>query len=217
MKENQIIEKYKEHILEEGKPPASVFRFAKSLDLSEREFFEHFASFEAIEAVIWKNLVTASVSAIRLGEEWDGFTAQQKLLTFYYAFFEKALDDRSFLLVRFPRCRGRQSPASQLQQMKLEFTAFARKIISEGTEKNEIACRGKLNDTYPSGMFRHFISAIEFNLDDTSQRFERTDAFIEKSVQLGFDLIGRNALESAFDLVRFLSGRRWCREGEQAP
>lgn len=217
MEKNQIIAKYKEHVLEEGEPPASVYKFSKNLDIPEREFFAHFASFEAIDAAIWRQLVADAVSAIGAGAEWDGFNAQQKLLTFYYAFFEKALDDRSFLLLRFPRWKSRKCATAQLHQMKLEFTSFARTIVSEGTEKNEIACRGKFNSAYPSAMFGHFISAIEFNLSDDSQGFERTDAFIEKSVRLGFDLIASNALESAFDLVRFLSARSWGRNGEPAP
>ena len=107
-------------------------------------------------------------------------------------------------------------PCSQLERMKQEFTSFATGLITEGTEKNEIACRGKLNATYPSALFGHFLSAIEFNLNDESPHFERTDAFIEKSVRLAFDLVTSNALESAFDLVRFLTGRHWEKDLSQA-
>ena len=78
MEKNQIIAKYKEHVLEEGEPPASVYKFSKNLDIPEREFFAHFASFEAIDAAIWRQLVADAVSAIGAGAEWDGFNAQQK-------------------------------------------------------------------------------------------------------------------------------------------
>jgi AcrR family transcriptional regulator len=216
MEPNHLITKYKQHVLEEGAPPASVFKFSKGLGVSERQFFDHFASFEALEASIWQQLVADTITAIRAGKEWQGFTAQQKLLTFYYAFFENALDERSLLLLRFPRWKCAQSSSSQLGAMKREFNAFAAELITEGTENNEVACRGKINHTYPTALFGHFLSAIEFNLTDDSPRFERTDAFIEKSVRLAFDLITSNALESAFDLVRFLTGRHWEKNTDTA-
>ncbi len=73
---------------------------------------------------------------------------------------------------------------------------------------------GPLSKTYPQGLFGHFVTAVEFNLADDSAGFERTDAYIEKSVKLAFDVIGTQALDSAFDLVRFLSGRS---HGEAQP
>jgi hypothetical protein len=45
---------------------------------------------------------------------------------------------------------------------------------------------------------------IDFHLRDSSPRYERTDAFIEKSTTVLFDLIGRQVLDSGFDLLRFL-------------
>ena len=40
--------------------------------------------------------------------------------------------------------------------------------------------------------------------DDDSAGFEKTDAFVEKSVNLAFDLIGKGALDSAIDFAKFL-------------
>jgi hypothetical protein len=45
---------------------------------------------------------------------------------------------------------------------------------------------------------------MAFNLKDESEKFERTDAFIEKSTTVFFDLMGRQVLDSGFDLVRFM-------------
>lgn len=202
-----IIARYREHVLEHGTEPASVFRFASDLGISEREFFEYFASFSALEASIWSEMVKETSEAVRSGAEWESFSAQQRLLTFYYGFFEKALDYRSFFLSRFPRCRERAVPPSQLRLMKDAFVDFASLLVADGIESGEVACRGRLNSIYPHALFGHFLSAVEFNLQDESEGFERTDAFIEKSVRLAFDLAGTGVAESAFDLVRFLSGR----------
>ena len=52
---------------------------------------------------------------------------------------------------------------------------------------------------------------IDQYLKDESDEFERTDAFIEKTVTLAFDLFRAQVLDSAADLLRFLlPGNPWC-------
>ncbi len=209
MDHDHAIGKYIHLVLETGHPPASVYAFAKDLEVSEREFFEHFASFEALEAEIWKRAVADTIHAVEHGDEWSGFSAQQKLLTFYYALCDRILDQRSFFLARFPRLPKGDKPHQSLCGMRHAFTGFAERVLASGRENGEVACRGNLTRAYPLGLFGHLLSVIEFNLEDTSRGFERTDAYIEKSVRLAFDVMGTQAVDSAFDLFRFLSGRSW--------
>jgi hypothetical protein len=50
----------------------------------------------------------------------------------------------------------------------------------------------------------HLGFLLLFWRDDESAGFEKTDAAIEKSVNLAFDLIGKGAVDSAFDFAKFL-------------
>ena len=45
---------------------------------------------------------------------------------------------------------------------------------------------------------------MQFNLQDDSEGYERTDEFIEKTVKLAFELIRTQAIDSALDLGKFL-------------
>ena len=45
---------------------------------------------------------------------------------------------------------------------------------------------------------------LKFWLDDTSTSFEKTDIFIEKSINASFDLINISPLRSVVDLGKFL-------------
>lgn len=209
MDRDRVINHYIHTVLETGHPPATVYAFAKELEIGEREFFEHFASLEALEATIWEKAVTDTIAKVEAGDDWQGFTAQQKLLSFLYAFCDRVLDQRSFFLARFPRPSKRDSIHHALKQMRHAFTDFAKRFLAAGREGGEVACRGALTQTYPTVFFGHLLSVIEFSLNDTSPKFERTDAYIEKSVRLAFDVIGTQAVDSAFDLMRFLSGRSW--------
>jgi len=214
MNQDDIIEKYIHSLLETGHPPASVYAFVKNLEISEREFFAQFASFAVLESHIWKRVITDTISSVEDSEEWAGFSSQQKLLTFYYALCDQILDRRSFFLARFPRLSKGDKPSQSLCGMRHAFTEFTGKILDSGKENGEVACRGSLTRAYPLGLFGHLLSVIEFNLDDASSGFERTDAYIEKSVRLAFDVIGTRAVDSAFDLFRFLSGRSWGPSGQ---
>ncbi|MEM9016083.1 MAG: TetR family transcriptional regulator C-terminal domain-containing protein [Verrucomicrobiota bacterium] len=212
MDPQHVIDRYIETVLETGHPPVSVYAFAKSLEVGEREFYEHFPSLEALEGMTWAKTVHDTVAAVESGEEWASFSARQKLLTFLFAYSDRLLDHRSFFLVRFPRLsKGEPFKHPKLHEMRDAFVPFANSILEGGRETGEVACRGRLTSAYPDGLFGHLLSVIEFNLEDTSKGFERTDAFIEKTVRLAFDLIGTQAIDSAFDLVRFLTGRSWNR------
>jgi hypothetical protein len=84
------------------------------------------------------------------------------------------------------------------------FEAFAKSILMLGRQQGEIASRGTVTAVYPKAMKLLLRSVVAYNLKDDSPKFERTDAFIEKSVTVLFDLMGRQVLDSGFDLLRFL-------------
>jgi hypothetical protein len=77
----------------------------------------------------------------------------------------------------------------------------------------EIAERGRLSALYPEALYLHLRGAIDFNLRDESRGYERTDAFIEKTVAVAFDLLRTQVFDSALDLARFLIP---CRERSAA-
>jgi len=54
-----------------------------------------------------------------------------------------------------------------------------------------------------SGNFE-ILFTMKFWLDDTSEAFEKTDIFIEKSLNTGFELIDTKSLHNIIDLAKFL-------------
>ena len=94
--------------------------------------------------------------------------------------------------------------------MRSEFLEFAHRLIDHGRETGEIADRRGLTSLYPGILYVHLRWVIDQYLKDESEGFERTDAFIEKTVTLAFDLFRSQALDSAADLLRFLlPGNPW--------
>lgn len=199
------IDAYLDHLLEEGEPPASVYRFAKNQGVGEKAFYAHFANFESLEGEIWKSLVADTVTALHADEDYASYPVQQKLAAFYYTFLEGALEYRSFMLLRFPGVQLVACPG-RLNKFRDAFIDYAKPLLDAAKAEQEIPERGKLNQTYPGLVYAQLLFIIDFWLKDESDQFQRTDALIEKSVTLGFDLIGTQVVDSAFDLVRFLAG-----------
>jgi hypothetical protein len=53
---------------------------------------------------------------------------------------------------------------------------------------------------------------IKFWLDDSSAAFEKTDLYIEKSVNASFDLLNTIPLESVLDFGKFLVKEKMMRK-----
>lgn len=205
-----ILEAFPAHWSEEGEPPRSVARFCKGLGITEALFFKHFPSLHAVEKAFWRHWITGVITAIEQGGDWQDFTARERYLAFLFALTQSATERRSLLLERFHDISQLAHPAA-LEGMRAEFLEFARRIVDHGTSSGEIAERRGLTNLYPGILYVHLRWVIDQWIKDESEGFERTDAFIEKTVALAFDLFRSQAIDSAADLLRFLlPGNPWC-------
>jgi Tetracyclin repressor-like, C-terminal domain len=200
---DRIVHSLIDYLKEHGELPKSVYSFCKGLGIEEKEFFTEFSSLEAVEGSFWKGIITKVRSAVESGGEWASFSVKQKLLAFLYAFFEEALHHRSLFLMRIAPLRTTETPVA-LRGFETEYKSFAESLLRQGTESREVADRGRFNHLYPAGLYLQLRGLIEFNLKDESAGFEQTDAMIEKSVVLAFDLLRTQAIESAVDLAKMM-------------
>lgn len=198
-----ILTAYETHLRREGRPPVSVFRFAEANGFTERDFFAEFPSLEAVESAWWVTRLEHVIQSLEGGPEWQTFSARHRMLAFLFAFAEASLDFRSLLLLRLHGRNVLTNPP-ELAAFQERFLVFAHRLLDHGRVSGEITSRGPLGRLYPQAGYRLFRSVIDFHLRDTSPRYERTDAYIEKSTAVLFDLIGRQVLDSGFDLLRFL-------------
>lgn len=199
------LDAYLEYLLEHGEPPPSVYRFAKDLGTTEKAFYQHFANFDSLEGELWKSLIDDTVATLKADPEYAAYPVQQKLAAFYYTFLEGALDRRSYLLMRFPGIQLVCAPG-YLTKFRTAFIEYVEPLLDEAKAQQEIPERGRLNQTYPNLVYAQLLFILDFWLKDESDQFQRTDALVEKTTTLGFDLIGAQVVDSAFDLVRFLAG-----------
>lgn len=195
---------YVEYLLTEGKQPASVFKFCLDLGIKESDFYTQFGSFDAIESKMWKGFIDKTIKRLTGDKSFGAFSVREKILAFYYTLFEELKANRSFVLFQLQPFRKIELLPSYLKEFKKTFESFFETILSEGKGNGEVAQRPFLDKRYPQLFWVHLGFILLFWKEDSSPDFEKTDAAIEKSVNLAFDLIGKGALDSAIDFAKFM-------------
>ncbi|RBL88873.1 TetR/AcrR family transcriptional regulator [Chitinophaga flava] len=199
---------YKLYWLENGKAPVSVFSLCKQLDISESAFYEDYSSLEAIEKDIWLSVFQVTLDQLVQDEIYQQYSAQEKLLAFYFLWVQKLKDDRSYFLLQREKFRLPDLYRNKLETFKQAFYAYVRELIKEGYTSNEIKERKYISDQYVHGFWVQALFVLKYWLNDSSANFEMTDAAIEKAVNLSFQLIKSNTLDSLLDFGKFIFTRK---------
>lgn len=202
--DTRIIRAYIDYILENGKQPPSVYKFSSDLGIKEEEFYNYFGSFDGLEAKIWDGFIRRTIDKLKADESYLGFSIRERLLTFYYSFFEELKPDRSFVLISLKKHRDLEITPVFLREFRSTYMAYIDELVNIGKNSGEIAKRPLLDKRYARVFWHHITFLLRFWKDDNSAGFERTDAAIEKSVNLAFEFIGKGIFESAFDFAKFL-------------
>lgn len=212
MEQDRIKEAYLAYVLDHNQPPASVYQLTRQLGMPEAEFYRYYPSFAAIDRELWAGFGRQARTRAAQEPVWAEYGAREKLLAFYFTLLEILKQNRSYALLSLRRSLRRVPGLTPpvLDGFRQDFEAFVADLLREGRLTEEVAPRPVLQAQYPRAFWQQALFVLGFFAKDESLNFERTDAAVEKAVTLSFDLVGRNTLDSALDLARFLlqSGRR---------
>ena len=204
MEKYQLVEAYKKHWLENGSKPTSVYSFCKSIELNETEFYTFYNSLEALDQDIWLDLFNSTLAKFENDEVYNNYSAQEKLLAFYFLWVQKLKENRSYILLRKSNLKMMDLRNDSLDSFKKAFHEYAGNLIKLGYETNEIKERKFISDKYATGFWLQALFVLNYWIDDKSVNFELTDAAIEKAVALSFKLISDNTIDSLIDFGKFV-------------
>jgi Tetracyclin repressor-like, C-terminal domain len=202
--DDKIRSAYVEYLLIQGKRPPSVFKFCLDLGIQEDAFYNVFGSFDSVEKHIWKSFIDKSINRLKADSAFSGFATREKILAFYFTLLEELKQHRSYVLFQLENSKKPEMVPEYIKAFKASFESFFESTLNEGKGSGEIANRPILDKRYPQLFWLHMGFILLFWKDDDSAGFEKTDAAIEKSVNLAFDLIGKGAVDSAIDFAKFL-------------
>ena len=201
--QKDIITAYTQHVLEHASTPQSVYKFGRDNGFTEAEFYNFFGTFESLEKSIFSNFFDNTMILLEKNEEYQNFDAQNKLLSFYFTFFEVLKANRSYVIMTLYTNRGSHKTHGALVGLKELFKKFVDELDIQTLDLKQ----EKLEEVKQKGLselfWQQLLFTINFWMEDASASFEKTDIFIEKSLKTSFELMNITPLKSLLDLGKF--------------
>ncbi|MDE0772367.1 MAG: TetR family transcriptional regulator C-terminal domain-containing protein [Salibacteraceae bacterium] len=199
---DSILTAYMQHILEHGKRPKNVFLFAKELKISEQEFYQYYANFEILEQEVFTTFFTNTLELLHKNKDYEAFDAKNKLLSFYFTFFEIMNRNRSYIIHELGK--EKMESMKTIAPLRKHFKDFIDDLEIDSVDfvqenLNRIKAKSLSEIAWAQLLF-----TIKFWKEDTSPGFEKTDVFIEKSINTTVDLVASKPFEGLIDLGKFL-------------
>lgn len=197
--QDDLISAYMDMILESEKAPESIYKFCKEIGISESQFYDYYGSFEALQKGIWDAFIHQALHVISKSKEYPTFNKREKLLTFYYTFFEILTLNRSYILMTL------KGPLDIAQLSKLRHT-FQDYIsgVAELKSNEEEQIKHYSSKAVEELAWAQLLVILRFWIKDDSTKFEKTDVMIEKTINTTFDVVDTTPINSVIDYAKFL-------------
>lgn len=207
--QQKILDLYSNYVLRNNKKPLNVYSFCEDHGFSENDFYFYYANFEQLEADYLRFFMDRSIELIKEEETYEVEHPKHKLLSFYYTFFEQLTMNRSLIIYLLGSEKNNLQNIKKLWSLKREFQLFIRSLgISEPLLTNTTESSAKIEKLRHKGIeelyWGHFVATLKFWMDDRSSNFEKTDIFIEKSVDTSFEFLDVKPFKKLVDLGKFL-------------
>lgn len=199
-----LVKAYMDYVLTHNEAPKTVFAFTKEHGIEETVFYHFFSSFSNLEDSIFKLFMHNTLDVLKKSSDYENYDAQNKLLSFYFTFFEMLTANRSYVVYALQKKGKMFSGYKAINVIKVDFKKYIQSLaISTLDLKSH-----QLNQIQDKGVeetaWGQFLFTLKFWLDDTSASFEKTDILIEKSVKASFDLLTNLPLQNIVDLGKFI-------------
>lgn len=198
-----LIDYYMEAVVNFEGEPFSVEDLGASYDFAPELFYNHFEGFDHLNKVIFKIFIDNAIDVLNQSVDFEGFTKKDKLLSLYYTLFENLTLNQEFVRLTIKSYGLNLNALPLLSELKTSFISFIDSLQIETM---------RLSDTLESiqkkslreGLWIQFLLTLKFWLSDDSPNCEKTDIFIEKSINTGLELINTKSLYNIIDLGKFL-------------
>ncbi|MEM0933314.1 MAG: TetR family transcriptional regulator C-terminal domain-containing protein [Bacteroidota bacterium] len=203
IEEADIIDFYMDAVVKYGGKPSSIEDFANDYNFYPDLFYEHFESFEILDKAIFKTLMDISIVNLKEVPEYAYFNKKDKLLSLYYTFFENLTLNRDFVVLTIQDYGLGFSTLSLFNELKKRFIDFidSLQLKTFGITDSLDSIQKK---SISEGLWVQFLLTIRFWMTDDSEKCQKTDIFIEKSVNTGTELLNTKSLDNLIDLGKFL-------------
>ena len=193
-----------DYVLHYNTPPKSVYIFTKENNFEESDFYQHFTFFENIEKSIFTEFLNNTLHVLIKSDDYENFDARNQLLSFYYTFFEVLTANRSYVVYALQQEKSNLKKLKSLNELRTEFKKYISNLNIETIDIQQERLEKLQQSAITESAWAQLLFTIKFWLEDSSKSFEKTDLFIEKSVNASFDIMNIAPIKSVIDLGKFL-------------
>jgi hypothetical protein len=112
--------------------------------------------------------------------------------------------NRSFVTALLNEDKNKLRSLSKLSELRKEFMSFYNQLEIEKIDLKQEKLIEIQEKSMSEMAWFQFLFTLKFWIEDTSIAFEKTDIFIEKSVNTSFDLMDTTPLKSLIDFGKFM-------------
>ncbi len=201
---DKIVSLYMEYALEHQQKPTNIYLFAKKSGITENEFYNFFGNLEIIEKEIFEIFFTKTMQLLDENPEYGTYDMKNKLLCFYFTFFELLTANRSFVVLTLKQHQNQLKNVMILSELRKNFKRYVASIITNEFRTSTERFQEFQEKTTTESFWIQLLLTLKFWMDDSSAKFEKTDIFIEKSVKVSFELMQVAPLDSLLDFGKFI-------------
>jgi hypothetical protein len=193
--------------ISEYKKFPELYEFVERIGKSGFDFHLEFETMEELREYVWLCMFEDTYARITASEEYALYAVREKMLAFYYTLLEELQTADQFVKNCFESRPFLQLKPQGIRLFDRAFNTYCEKLMNEGLESGELANRQIIGDKLSKILKAKLYFILDFRNKDTSENKEQTDAAVEKSVHLAFDLLEKNAMDTVVDFGKFFFGK----------
>jgi hypothetical protein len=191
------------YLLRNGKSPVTVYAFCEDIGVQESEFYNFYGSFKTLEKDIWTEMFENVSAILNSDENYPEYTSYEKWLSFLYTIIEEFKTNRSYVMLRCEDLEIKELRPWFLDSFKKNVSQLVGEIVNQGLESDEIATRPVITSKYNEVLWVQFLYVLRVWVNDESEDFQITDAAIEKTSVMLFEMMKKGPIDMLIDFVKF--------------
>lgn len=204
----EIVSRFMHYTLEHDGYPISVYKFCKEAKIKEEIFYQYYGNIERVKQGVWELFFTNTIDLMNANKEFHDFSSREKMLTYFYTFFELLTLNRSYVLLTLSHHDQPLKNMEQLKTIRKQIKSFAADLIEDDNQEKQFSIIKNPVSIFSEGAWLQLLFLINFWRKDNSANFEKTDVAIEKSVNTIFDVFDNTPLSNVLDFGKFLWRQR---------
>lgn len=201
---DKIVSMYMNYTLENNDKPKSVYNFTKLNNFTESEFYSFFGTMESVEKEIFNMFLEKTVELLQKDKDYETYDMKSKMLSFYFTFFELLSANRSYVTMSLKQHRNELKNLMQLSGLRNNFKNYVSEIITDEYRTKQEKLQNFQEKAIKETSWIQLLLTLKFWMDDSSAAFEKTDIYIEKSVNATFELMNIAPIDSLIDFGKFI-------------